>query len=174
MIMKKFIYIALLSLGFAFTSCEKDEVGGTATEATAGQWYVTCSAVDENNNLLYSDDDLYGVGKFLLLTYNTSDNNPNEMFIDDKKNFWDFKCKVSCDQKSLTFASNGAAEDLQNGIEVTITDGKILPGAGVQNNGSATDSISFYVVFSNDKYVGSVYSKLHIAGVRYSGLTEND
>ncbi|MDO4461734.1 MAG: lipid-binding protein [Bacteroidia bacterium] len=59
-------------------------------------------------------------------------------------------------------------------FRVNITDGKILPGAGHQNNGSVADSISFYVVFSDDDYIGNFYSKLHVAGVRYSGLAEND
>jgi len=33
--MKKVLYFAALLLGFTLTSCEKEEIGGTATEATA-------------------------------------------------------------------------------------------------------------------------------------------
>ena len=39
--MKKILYFAALLFCAGLTSCEKDEIGGTATEATAGNWYVT-------------------------------------------------------------------------------------------------------------------------------------
>lgn len=172
--MKKLLYIAVLALCAGFTSCEKDEIGGTATEATAGQWYVSVNAVDENNNVVFEDEDLFGLGQFLILTYNTSDNKADEMFVDDLGNFWDFKCKVKNNINDLTFATEGAAENYNYDMQLTITDGKILPGAGVQKNGSPADSISFYVVFSDDDYINEYYSKLHIAGVRYSGLAENE
>ena len=71
--MKKVLYFAALLLTMTLTtSCEKEEVGNTAAVATAGQWYVTVDAVDENGELVYADEDLFGMGQQLLVTANTA------------------------------------------------------------------------------------------------------
>ena len=50
--MKKLIYFACMLVGlFMMTSCEKDEIGGTATQSLAGEWYVVADAVDANGFL---------------------------------------------------------------------------------------------------------------------------
>lgn len=175
--MKKVIYFAALLFGLTLASCEKDEMGGTATEATAGQWYVTVDAADENGNVVIEDADLFGIGRVLMLTYNTSANNPSEMIVDDIENFWDFQVKVNCDQQALTFSNNTTENNNLRGdeINVQITNGKILPGAGRQNNGSPADSIVFYVSFSDDTYPARYgYTNYRVSGIRYSGLAEND
>jgi hypothetical protein len=177
--MKKVLYFAALIFGLTLTSGEKEEMGGTATEATAGQWYVTVDAADENGNLVEGLEDLFGLGRVVMLTYNTSANNPNEMIVDDIANFWKFKVKVACDQKGLTFQTNTTENNnLVSGYEdinVQISGGKILPQAGRQNNGSPADSIVFYVSFSDDEYPAAYgYKNYRVSGVRYSGLVEND
>ena len=177
--MKKVLYFAALLFGLTLTSCEKEEMGGTATEATAGQWYVTVDAADENGNLVEGYEDLFEIGRVMMLTYNTSANNPNEMIVDDIANFWKFKVKVACDQKGLTFQTNTTENNnLVSGYEdinVQISGGKILPQAGRQNNGSPADSIVFYVSFSDDEYPAAYgYKNYRVSGVRYSGLVEND
>jgi hypothetical protein len=177
--MKKVLYFAALLFGLTLTSCEKEEMGGTATEATAGQWYVTVDAADENGNLVEGLEDLFDLGRVVMLTYNTSANNPNEMIVDDIANFWKFKVKVACDQKGLTFQTNTTENNnLVSGYEdinVQISGGKILPQAGRQNNGSPADSIVFYVSFSDDEYPAQYgYKNYRVSGVRYSGLAEND
>ncbi|MCR5131586.1 MAG: hypothetical protein K6C10_09045 [Prevotella sp.] len=177
--MKKILYFATLLFGLALTSCEKDDIGGTATEATAGQWYVTVDAADENGNLVAGFEDLFGLGRVIMLTYNTSANNPNEMIVSDNSTFWDFKVKVNCDQQALTFQTtttenNNLVADYED-INVQVTGGKILPQAGRQNNGSPADSIVFYVSFSDDDYPAAYgYKNYRVSGVRYSGLVEND
>ena len=50
--MKKAIYLLMLVVSMVFTSCEKDEIGGTATEALAGEWYVRLDCVDANGNVV--------------------------------------------------------------------------------------------------------------------------
>ena len=56
MSMKKLIYFACMLAGlFMMTSCEKDEIGGTATQSLAGEWYVVADAVDANGNIVYED-----------------------------------------------------------------------------------------------------------------------
>ena len=159
------------------TSCEKEEVGNTATVATAGQWYVTVDAVDESGNVVYEDADLFGLGRVLLLTANTAANSATEMIVDDLKNFWGYRVKVTVDPVNMTFATNTTENNNLNGedINVTITGGKIVKDGGVQNNGSKADYIEFYVNFSDDKYPAAYgYAKYHVYGIRYSGLAEND
>ncbi|MGX8683614.1 MAG: lipid-binding protein, partial [Bacteroidales bacterium] len=60
--MKKVLYFAALLLTTVFASCEKEEIGGTATQATAGQWYVTIDAVDENGKPIQGGEDYFGLG----------------------------------------------------------------------------------------------------------------
>lgn len=166
-------------LSTAFVACEKDEIGGTETEATAGDWYVTVDAADESGNLVEGFEDLFGLGRVHMITANTAANNPNEMIVSDLGQFWDFKVKVSCDQQGLTFQTNTSENnnlvaDYED-INVTITGGKIMPKAGRQNNGSPADSIVFYVSFSDDEYPAKYgYKNYRVSGVRYSGLKEND
>jgi hypothetical protein len=156
------------------TSCEKDEIGGTATESMAGEWYVTADAVDDAGNVVY--EDFYGYGNFMLNTYNTASNASDKLYVDDRGNFWDFKLRVNCDLNSLTFQSSGAvANEAYEDCDVTITDGKILPKAATNPHGTAADSIVFYVTFSDDPFPEIYrYAKFKISGYRYTGLTSDD
>ena len=54
--MKKVLYFATLLLCMAFVSCQKEEIGGTATENLAGEWYVQANVV-ENGEVI---EDPYG------------------------------------------------------------------------------------------------------------------
>lgn len=177
--MKKVLYFATLLLCMGLTSCEKEDIGGTATESMAGEWYVTVDAADANGNVVEGFEDLFGLGKIHVLTYNASDNNPNVLIVDDLENFWGFKAKTNCDQKTLTFSTstseNNNLVDGYDDINVTITGGKIIKNGGVQNNGSKADYIEFYVSFSDDAYPAAYgYANYKVSGVRYSGLEEND
>lgn len=160
------------------TSCEKEEVGNTATVDLAGQWYVTCDAADESGNVVEGFEDLFGLGRFLMLTSNTSANNASEILVTDIGNFWNFKVKAHADANGLTFSTNTTEDNnLVDGyaINVTITGGKIIKDGGVQNNGTKADYIEFYVSFSDDEYPAAYgYKNYKISGVRYSGLAEND
>ena len=193
--MKKVLYFAALLLtGMVFTSCDKEDIENTATVSMAGQWYVTIDAVDDDGNPIPGGEDYFGVGRVLFLTYNTVDNNKSEMFIDDLGSFdvaafynygaypsYALKSKVNIDLNSLTFSStdaenlsdvNGFGSDL---YPITVEDGKILKGAGTQNNGSKADSIVFYVKYTGDPWFpDDGYAKYKVSGIRYSGLVEND
>ena len=196
--MKKIVYFAAtLLLGLTFTSCDKEEIGGTATESMAGQWYVDISVeeqirrlnVDDSGNPIDGGEHYFGYDeeRILLLTYNTASNSPSQMWIDDmgwfdlgayygNKNYpnYSFKNLVSIDQNNLTFSSNNA-ENLSGSYGITIEQGKILKGAGRQKNGSPADSIVFYVKYTNDPwYPDDGYAKYKVSGIRYSGLVEND
>jgi len=190
--MKKVLYFAALLLSTALTSCEKEEIGGTAVESMAGKWYVTIDAVDEAGTPIDGGEDYFGLeGPVFLLTYNTTANSSTEMWVDDLGQFnvgamynanypsYCIKAKVSVDQSDLTFKSNEAPNygdgwgDYE-AMPVTI-DGKILKGAGHQKNGSVADSIVFFVSYKDDPwYPDDGYAKYKVSGIRYSGLEEND
>ena len=210
--MKKIILFATALL--VMIACSKDEMGGTAMESMAGQWYCTVDAVDANGNVITqtpdgtpnNGEDYWGVGRTLVLTYNVAANNATQMWVNIMGigNFaadhntprypdYDFAVKVNCDQTALTF-SCAEAENIadpviwshedENGNTVidaqvdpmpVSIDGKILKGAGHQNNGSVADSIIMYVTYKNDPwYPDDGYAKYKISGIRYSGLVEND
>ena len=162
--MKKVLYFATLLLGLVLTSCEKEEIGGTATESLAGEWYVQANVV-ENGAVT---EDPYGLGRFKIMTYNTSANTSSEIWIDDSGNFWNFKVKASADAANLTFAAANA-QNQNYDCQVTITNAKIIKNGGTQNNGSKADYITMDVEFSDES--GTIY---RLEGVRYSGLEEND
>ena len=164
--MKKVLYLATMLLCMAFTSCQKEEIGGTATESLAGQWYVEANVVNADGSVI---EDPYGLGRFQILTYNTSANNPSEIWIDDSKNFWNFKVKATGDVNSLTISAASAQNQRGDEITVNITNGKINKNGGAQNNGSPADYITMDVEFSDEP--GTIY---RLEGVRYSGLAEND
>ncbi len=181
--MKKIVYLFAVLLVFA--SCEKEDIGGTATESLAGQWYVHVDAVDADGELVYSDDELYGIGNFLLLTYNTSYNSADTLFVDDQKNFWDFKTKVLCNTSNKTFGNEDYADNYKYESGVKITGGKILNGAATTPSGMPADSIVFYVEFDDDyaevdegeyEYTPTAYgfSSYRISGYRYTGFTNDD
>ena len=164
--MKKVLYLATMLLCMAFTSCQKEEIGGTATQNLAGEWYVKANVVNADGSVI---EDPYGLGRFLIMTYSTSANNPNEIWVDDSKNFWNFKVKATGDVNSLTISAASAQNQRGDEITVNITNGKIVKNGGVQNNGSPADYITMDVEFSDD--AGTIY---RLEGVRYSGLVEND
>lgn len=174
--MKRIFYLITMTVGLLMTSCEKDEVGSTATEALAGEWYVTVDLIDANGNLFATGEEFFGIGKFMVNTYNTAANNSNEMWVDDIDNFWEFKVKVNSDINNLTFMTNGAvANTSYEGCNVTITDGKVLPQAATTPHGTPADSIVFFVSFSDDRYPATYgYDKYKISGYRYTGLASDD
>ena len=175
--MKKIIFSATLLLCLVLASCSKDEIGGTATESVAGEWYVTVEGVDASNKVILSDGDLYGLGHQLMKTYNTAANTTDEMFVNmpfDLSSYslpdYTFAQKVSCDVNNLTFQSKTG-----NTETASISGGQILPGQGTQPNGAKSDSIVFYVTFKGDAIPsGNGFVKYKVSGLRYSGLVNND
>jgi len=134
------IIIALLVL--CNSSCKKtDEViGGTAVQAMSGEWWL------QTNN----GGTAFGTAYSKLSTYNTADNLPNVMWMDDSKSYYGLKSKVTVDQSNLSFTATNAPE-LYFNVKVTITKGAIKLGvAKGPGSGAVTDSISFWAVFSDD------------------------
>lgn len=170
--MKKIIYLLIMCAGVLLSSCEKDEIGGTTTEALAGEWYVMVDGVDESGAVVYEDP--FGMGHSLLYTFNTAANVPTEMYVSDEGNFWDYKVRVKSDITALTFSTDGAVASEASDCDVTIEGGKVLLGAATTPHGTPADSIVFYVTFSDDEYIPALWSKMKVSGYRYTGFVQDE
>ena len=177
--MKKYISFALMTiaLSFGFASCDvetNEEPGGTNVQNMAGRWVVSVSQVDENGNVKYQ---------------------PEDLFVDDDGKFWAFKFKMLVDYVAGTFSVTNVPYDAANqeiadaiaagqtpkdkdgndlvAETATISDGKIMYGAGHNIHGMPTDSIAFYITFTDDTYAAKYgYVKHLVTGTRYSGFYE--
>lgn len=126
--MKKILLFTLIVAGALLVSCEKEEIGGTATQNLAGQWYIRIDAVDADGNVMTDDqgstDDYVNYFSFrsrqIILTYNTAANSSNEMYLDmslmDDDNvalcpFAAFKVLIPCNAAAGTF---GGADTVYN------------------------------------------------------------
>lgn len=173
--MKKIIYLLMVSVAFILASCEKDDIGGTSVEAMAGEWYVTVTCVDEDGATVYEDDEFFGLGSIHILTYNTSDNTSDQLWVNDLGNFWDFAVKATCDLESLTFTTNGEVENYSYECNVEISGGKIIYDAATTPSGMPADSIVFYVSFDDDPYPAYYgFENYKISGYRYTGLDADE
>jgi len=149
--MKNKINILFGFLFFIVLGCETMPDPKTETTPTgnmSGEWWVKT----------YSNS-LPGSGYFKIVTYNTSANKTDSMWIND---FSDNTFKTKVDINSKTFAVTGAnnvALDDPNTPEqdetVKVTNGKIIPFGVTTVYKNITDSIYFEVEFSSDP--GVVY-----------------
>ena len=176
--MKKLFFAILALATLTFASCEKEPIGGTATQEMAGQWYTTIQHIDKDGSVMYDGEDLFGIGQFWTLTYNTAADKAEEMWISDVDGaFWEYQVKVKCNISDKSFTVT-EGEDILNGALVTITNGKILPSAAKTPSGMKADSIVFDILFSDDPYAygagGPYYDHLRVTGYRYTGLAADD
>src|SRR5690606_23907739 len=119
--------IVVFLLTLLVSACKKDEIGGTATQKIAGTWYVTASPLNLDGDVIA--EDAFGIGHFFLDTYNTADNSPTSIWINDNGAFWDFKGKIQADIDNLTFLGTDIENIAYEDSEFTIKNGKILLGA---------------------------------------------
>ena len=156
-------------LFFTFSSCDEVgdiDVGGTSTENMAGDWYV---------QLLVDGEDIYGVGYYLISTYNTSANTGDEMWIDDHET-WPMKVKATVNTTDMTI-SGTSLENLysySSGGETispsaTITNGSIVKDGAETSGGNQSDLISFNVEYADDP--GTIYT---IVGYKRTGFAEDE
>ena len=134
----------------------------------ANEWWVTLDSVGVQ--------DFYGIGPIKIATYNTSDNG-SQMWVDDFKNGYGEKAKVTADYTNLTFQSEANTANLYYDSTrpssfpktVTITEGKIFSKMGHSKSGNIVDSIHLKIVFSDDP--GFVYE---MNGVERTRFVEDD
>lgn len=171
--MKKAIFLLTIAAGFVAAACQKDEIGSTATVALAGEWYVTVDAINAQGETRYTDP--FKEGRFKLNTYNTAANTATKMYIDAYGSPQKvYKVQVNCDVETLSFYTDAPVPSESSERDVTVEDGKILPGAATTPHGTPADSIVFYVTFSDDKNLGTYYDKLKVSGYRYTGFASDD
>lgn len=157
---KILILFAFLSLGIMSCDLGNDpDIGGTATQAVAGEWFTTFTIAGE---------DVYGLGYQLITTSNTAANTAGEFLITDDAHTWDYKVKSPLNLDAKTFGGTGLP-NLAYDITVNIANGKILPGAATSSGGNVTDSIYFEAEFSDDP--GTIYQ---VAGYRRTGFLEDE
>ena len=164
----KYKLIILLTVVLAsFASCDKnDDIEYTASGILAGTWWVE-----------YEVESAPGVwenvssGYVPFLTYNTAANVASEMFVDDLGEFWDFKAKVKANPEALKFGDDVEVENLSyEDCKIKVTDGEVLFGLGTSKTGIATDSICFYVQFSDD----DAKSKYKVSGHKRTGWPDDE
>ena len=138
--MRKILLLAISVIALSLFSCEKEEIGGTATQSLAGQWYITIDAVDSAGNVMTdatgstADYENYFSfsNRLLILTYNTVANNPNEMYLDmspilDDDNavicpFVGFKVLIPCNTGSSTFGGDTVLSMIVYDLDYTTSD----------------------------------------------------
>jgi hypothetical protein len=154
----KNISLIIIVTVFLFSSCSKNlpVVDGTAAQKMANEWWVR----------------LYDGGTAVtdfghIATYNTSDNNNTQIWVDDQGEIWDFKVKANADLNNLSFSASQAVSVIDNyNIKVTITDGKIIENVGKSKTGVTTDSIYMKVQFEDDP--GTTYEIKGHARTRFA------
>src|SRR6476469_3288875 len=101
--MKKVTITLSALIIFLFFSCsKKPDVGGTAAQSMANEWWVT---LDQGGV-----QDASGYGHFKIATYNTSAND-DSIWIDDfgtNGGGWQVKFKARADYSNLSFATSNA------------------------------------------------------------------
>lgn len=172
--MKKIFYILSIAAVALFASCAKEEIGGTACQDMAGQWYVTCDLIDAAGEVMATGADFFGLDeRFMVLTYNTAANDPKEMILDDCGNFWEFSCKIACDPAGMTFSAKDAV-DYMNDDKVTVT-GKIVKDGTETPSGMPADYIEMVINFGSDEYPKEYgYAAYKLSGWRYTGFENDD
>jgi len=152
--MKKALFISGLIV-FLFTSCSKNlpDVGGTSAQIMANEWWVTLNEGGVN---------VYGNYHGKIATSNAASNS-NEIWVSDfpsgtTGNIWGFQVRATADFKNLTFSANNVESvNPDYPVKVTITEGKVIPGAGRSRTGVVTDSINMKIQFEDDPVPGTIY-----------------
>lgn len=164
--MKKYLILLLTIFSVSFVACDDDtEPGGTNVEKMAGDWWVTVNVISNGQDLGDA-----GVGHIQMYTYNTAANTGQDMWIDDDKNFWDYKIKVNVDYTTRTFSTTDFVSNIKYDCKVKVTDGKILEGAATTPSGMPADSIVYNIQFDDDPD-GLIYK---VSGFRRTGFAADD
>ena len=134
--------VSAAALLILLASCakEKPDIENTSTYQMAGEFFVQT----------YVGPDL-AVDFSKIITYNTSDQNSNQVWVDDLENIWGFKSKVDVDYSGLSFKPTNASPNLYiTGETVSVLEGRIIPNGGHSKTGVIVDSIYLKIKFSDD------------------------
>jgi hypothetical protein len=153
-------FCKILCLGVLLASCQKkpDILPSTSTVDMSGEWYT---------QYYYDGDAITDFHK--IITFNTSDPNSNQVWVDDLGT-WPFKSKLNINYASKAFiATNAAANAEITGETVTVLEGKVIAKGGHSKTGVIVDSIYLKLQFSDDP--GETYE---IKGHQRTGFQEDE
>ena len=88
----------------------------------------------------------------------------------DAGSFRNFQVKATCDQTTLTFQTDGWAQNVAYDCKVRITNGKIERNSVTLPSGRVVDGISYDIEFDDD----SDAIVWHATGRRYTGFAEDN
>jgi hypothetical protein len=176
--MKKIAYLTIwmIALLVGFSSCEKEEVGGTATEKFSGEWYVTVDLITTDGEIITSaelaEEEIIKSERAIIRTFNTAANVPDKFIVSDVSGAYSifsdevlrFSAEANLDQSTGTFSTSDYVTNLvinnewkadtdpieNKYAEVRVYNGKITFDGGKQNNGSVSDAIEFDVAIKNN------------------------
>jgi len=156
---KNFV-LPVIALVLAIASCsKKPDIENTSTYKMAGEWFTQ----------YYEGGAVIPIGHNKILTYNTSDPNSNQIWVEDP-NVWTFKSKFNINYNDLSFAATNDAQNTDDPSEtIKLIEGKIIPGGGLSKSGNVVDSIYLKLEFSTDP--GTVYE---IRGHGRTGFFEDE
>lgn len=170
--MKRNILIAAL-FAFVLSSCDKkDEFTNEKSKVVeiAGEWYV------HYDHPVYGPDP-FGVGYTSLITYNTSSDDGQVMWINDQGNFWTYQVKIPVNLSDLTFGSQDTVINAVNGygIKVLVRNGKVIKHVSLRPSGAIADSIYFELWFEDlEGSTGIAGDTLIVSGYRRTGFLEDE
>lgn len=160
-----FKFLTAFLLIVVASSCAKEEIGGTAVQDMAGEWYVQVDYVDEDGNVIIEN---YSEGYLPLYTYNTNANLSTEMYVEDSY-FYGWRLAVDVNYANKTFSITDYDYD---GDLFNITDGKIVENGAVSPAGYKADAISFTLqdTYYDEDAGGNVTDYWYYHGYRRTGL----
>ena len=170
--MKKNILI-MVCFAILFSSCDKKEDfvnEESVVMEMAGEWYV------HYDHPIYGPDP-FGVGYTSLITYKTSADDGQEIWISDQGNFWTYQVKIPVNVSALTFGTLDTVINAVPGydIKVLVRNGKIIKDASVRPSDAIADSIYFELWFEDlEGSTGIAGDTLIVSGYRRTGFLEDE
>lgn len=162
--------LLLLLLILPFSACHKEEVSdiddNTSIGYLAGTWDVTLDAIDADGNLIWNDAEFYQLGQVQIRTYSAGQQVKDSLWLEDVDGaIWNFRVKIGCDIDSGTLSlEDGENRTRQTGVH--IEQGRIIKDAARLADGTTTDSIYLYILFSDDNEASLYYDFMRISGHR--------
>jgi hypothetical protein len=135
----KLLFLIVLT-GFLSSCSKKPDIDYTSTYKMSNEFFVES----------FKDGTLeYDFAK--IMTYNTTDPNSGQIWLDDFKHTWWFKGKFDVDYSTLSFKPKTGIENLYaTGETIEVIEGKVIPNGGHSKTGVVVDSIYLKAKFTDD------------------------
>jgi hypothetical protein len=168
---KNILLVAFFAM--MLSSCDKKEEfvnEESRVVEIAGEWYV------HYDHPVFGPDP-FGAGYTSLITYNTSADDGQVMWINDQGNFWTYQVKIPVNITALTFGSQDTVVNAIDGydIKVLVRNGKVIKDASLRPSGAIADSIYFELWFEDlEGSTGIAGDTLIVSGYRRTGFLEDE